>query len=66
MKHVLVVEVITDEDVTTEQLVEDITFTMGADSGVAGGYIGEPDEHAFYKARAIRVYPAALKPHDSE
>jgi len=66
MKHVIIVEVITDEDVTTGELINDITFTMGADNGVAGGYIGEPDQHAFYKARAIRVYPAALKPHDSE
>lgn len=55
-KHAIIIAVETEEDVNTLQLAEDIAFTMGLEGGVAGGYIGEPTEHAFYKATRIKVF----------
>ena len=55
-RHHLLLVVDTDEKVTAADLAEDVLFTMGKANGVAGGYIGEPDEHAFYKAHNIEVF----------
>lgn len=56
MRHVLVVEVETDMPETAESLANDVAFTMGLGGGVAGGWIGEPEEHAFHRATSVRVY----------
>jgi hypothetical protein len=54
-RHIILVEVWTEEPETTESLASDIAFTMGLESGVAGGYIGDPEEHAFYGASRVDV-----------
>ncbi len=53
MRHMVVIEIHTSELVTTEELAADVKFTMGE---VAGGFIGNPDEHPFYGAENISVH----------